>query len=88
MKNGSQKNQKKSQRNKINYVISAIGLCTDGTWFVDYVGNVPEQGGIEFKPGQIYFESLPDAVDFLKSEILMHEERYKEMVKKKLGPNE
>ena len=68
---------------KVNYSIANIGLSTDGTWFVTYLGNVPEQGGIEFKNGQLYFHSLSDACEFLKQQVLQHEEKYKELVEKK-----
>lgn len=66
------------------YSISSIGLSTSGQWFVNYTGDVPEQGGIEFKAGQVFFEFLPDALNFLSEQALQHEIKYRELIKKRI----
>lgn len=65
------------------YTIGKIGLSTNGMWFVNYTGDVPEQGGLEFKTGQLFFKDLKDALYFLTEQTLKHEEEYKKLVEKK-----
>jgi hypothetical protein len=66
------------------YTIGKIGLSTNGNWFVNYTGDVPEQGGLEFKTGQLFFKDLKDALYFLTEQTLQYEEEYRKMVENKV----
>lgn len=70
------------------YTIGKVGLSTNGMWFVNYTGEVPEQGGMEFKTGQLFFKDLATALEFLTEQTLKHENEYRELAKKKMRKDE
>jgi hypothetical protein len=74
----------------IRYEIANIALeqGKDDVFWVRYVGDVPEQGGIQFGAGSIGFTDLNDAIKFVKSTIKKNLGTYKELIKQKEGWSE
>ncbi len=65
------------------YQVAAIALDAEGRWTVTYHGDVPEQGGIERKTGQLTFIKLEDALTFLNRELAKQKEYYLELINNK-----
>lgn len=63
----------------INYIVAQIGTSTDGQWTITYYGDVPEQGGLSLRKGEITFVTLEDALTFLARELPKHD--YVQMIK-------
>jgi len=65
---------------KSQYHIAELSLDVDGTYWVHYIGNVPEQGGMVFGKGSVGFKVLLEAVKFLESTINKHLPTYQERI--------
>ncbi len=67
----------------MNYIVATIGLDKSSIWTVSYYGDVPEQGGLELKRGQLSFTTLEGALTFLDRELRkqsgMYEKKIREM---------
>lgn len=65
------------------YQIASIGLTDENKWGVTYFGSVPEQGGLEFKRGQVFFETFESALDFMRYQITQHVSEYEKLIQNK-----
>lgn len=65
------------------YQIASLGLTDDNKWGVTYVGTVAQQGGNEFSRGQLFFETLENALNFLCDQTRQHVDEYEKIVKEK-----
>lgn len=66
-----------------SYTIAKVELDTKGVFWVTYLGDIPEQGGITYGTGRIGFHSLKDAVNFLEHTITKHVKEYQELIRVK-----
>jgi hypothetical protein len=65
------------------YQVASIAIDAEGRWTVTYFGDVPEQGGLELKTGQLTFISLNDALTFLNRELEKQKTLYLDLIAKK-----
>lgn len=65
------------------YEIASIGLTDTNKWTVTYFGTVTEQGGNRFGHGQLFFESLEDALTFMRDQTTKHQSEYEKIVREK-----
>jgi len=64
------------------YEVASVAIDADGKWIVTYFGDVPEQGGIELKRGQLTFFNVEDACTFLGRELKSQTGVYLDLIKK------
>lgn len=67
----------------MNYRIVEISLDKDGVFWVTYYGAIPEQGGMRWGKGQVGFETILGATDFIQYTVEENLKTYKELISKK-----
>lgn len=65
------------------YEIASLSLGSDKKWAITYFGTITEQGGNRFGRGQVFFESVESALEFMKYQVLTNTEEYEKIVKDK-----
>lgn len=68
------------------YQLFEIAMDSNGTWWVYYVGDVPEQGGIRFGHGSVGFSSPENALTFIGHMITTYLPEYQARVARKGAP--
>ena len=68
---------------KPRYFITELSLDADDIFWVTYIGDVPEQGGIVYGKGQVGFHNIKDALIFIEQNITKNLPQYKKLIKDK-----
>lgn len=63
------------------YNIANIGLTDDNKWFITYYGNTVERGNNKSRY-QVFFESLEDALNFMRGQMADYVLDNKQLVEK------
>lgn len=67
----------------MNYIIGKISLDEQDKFYITYIGDIPEQGGLRFGESTIKIDNIEDGIEFLKSQIKRNISEYKKIIASK-----